>query len=45
MTEKNSKDEIDVLSLFSLIGKKTNSLLVLIINFFISTDECIYKKR
>ena len=36
MTEKNSKDEIDVLSLFSLIGKKTNSLLVLIINFFIS---------
>ena len=36
MTEKNSKDEIDVLSLFSLIGKKTNSLLVLIINIFIS---------
>ena len=36
MIEKNSKDEIDVLSLFSLIGKKTNSLLVLIINFFIS---------
>ena len=36
MTEKNSKDEIDILSLFSLIGKKTNSLLVLIINFFIS---------
>ena len=36
MIEKNSKDEIDILSLFSLIGKKTNSLLVLIINFFIS---------
>ena len=36
MTEKNSKDEIDILSLFSLIGKKSNSLLVLIINFFIS---------
>jgi hypothetical protein len=36
MIEKNNKDEIDILSLFSLIGKKTNSLLVLIINFFIS---------
>ena len=36
MTEKNSKDEIDILSLFSLIGKKSNSLLVLIINSFIS---------
>ena len=36
MTEKNSKEEIDVLSLFSLIGKKTNSLLFLIINTFIS---------
>ena len=36
MTEKNSKDEIDILSLFSKLSKKTNSLLVLIINTFIS---------
>ena len=36
MTEKNSKEEIDILSLFSLIGKKTNSLFVSIINFFIN---------
>ena len=41
MTEKNSKDEIDILSLFSSIGKKTNSLLVLIINFFISILKLI----
>ena len=36
MTEKNSKEEIDILSLFSLIGEKTNSLFVSIINFFIN---------
>lgn len=36
MTEKNSNNEIDILSLFSLIGKKTNSFFVLLINLLIS---------
>jgi hypothetical protein len=36
MTEKNSKQEVDILALFSLIGKKINSFLYLIINLFIS---------
>ena len=43
MTEKNSKEEIDILSLFSLVGKKTNSLLVLIINLFISILNLIVR--
>ena len=36
MTEKNNKNEVDILTLFSLIGEKINSLFILIMNFFIS---------
>ena len=36
MTEKNNDQEIDILSLFSLIRKKTNSVFVSLINLLIS---------
>jgi hypothetical protein len=36
MTEKNNDQEIDILSLFSVVTKKINSLIILIINFFVS---------
>tara|TARA_B100000768_G_C11267089_1_gene371620 strand:- start:937 stop:1983 length:1047 start_codon:yes stop_codon:yes gene_type:complete len=36
MTEKNNEQEVDILSLFSLISKKTNSVFVLLINLLIS---------
>ena len=43
MTEKNTKDEIDILSLFSLIGKKINSFFILIINLLISFLNLFFK--
>ena len=36
MTEKNNDQEIDILSLFSVVSKKINSSFVLLINLFIS---------
>ena len=36
MTEKNNDQEIDILSLFSLVSKKTNSVFVSLINLLIS---------
>ena len=36
MTEKNNDQEVDLLSLFSVVSKKINSTFVLLINLFIS---------
>jgi hypothetical protein len=36
MSEKNNDQEVDIISIYSVVNKKINSFLYLIINLFIS---------